>query len=134
MLNRVQLFFKEEFFKYTLIGSGTMLINVSSFLFLRSNCVGIGFSNTIAFLLSVIFSFYGNNCYVFGINKKPCTSWFGRFIKFFGLRVASFVIEMILLYILIDQYMMNEIACKLGTNVIVIILNYIFSKYHIFKE
>ena len=55
-------------------------------------------------------------------------------ISFFNARIVTLVIETIFLWIVIDKLGFNEILMKIVSNIIVIILNYIFSKVFIFKK
>ena len=49
-------------------------------------------------------------------------------------RAASLVIETVILYVFIDWLHFNDIIVKLFSNVIVVILNYIFAKLFTFRN
>lgn len=53
-------------------------------------------------------------------------------MAFVGARVASFVVEQVLF--MLSVYVMSDIVAKLLIGIVVIILNYVFSKLWIFKK
>ncbi|WP_207304147.1 GtrA family protein, partial [Clostridioides difficile] len=59
---------------------------------------------------------------------------FKEVLFFFSVRLLSGIIEMIIMYIMIDLFFVNDITVKVFTNIIVIVLNYLFSKMIIFRK
>ena len=55
-------------------------------------------------------------------------------ISFFIARVISLGFDMGIIYLMIDVMKIHEIISKVVANIVVIILNYIFSKMFIFKK
>ena len=54
--------------------------------------------------------------------------------SFVSCRLLSGIIEMILMYTMISLMSLNDFIVKIITNVVVVILNFIFSKLIIFKN
>ena len=113
-----------ELLMYLLFGGLTTLVNVFSFFIFRKLNVGVYVSNLIAWIASVLFAFESKD------KSKSCK----ELISFFGFRVLSLGIDMGAMYLLLQVINTGEVFAKILTNVIVIILNYIFSKLFVFKK
>lgn len=95
--------------------------------------LGVVPSNIIAWVLAVIVAYVTNKLWVFESKSwkaKVVGKEFGEFVL---ARLSTLVIETILLWIFVDKLHVNDLIMKIITNVIVVILNYIFSKFFIFK-
>lgn len=91
-------------------------------------------ANFIAWVVGVIFAFVTNKLWVFD-SKSWAPSVAGKeFTGFMGARLFSFVIETVAMFILVTLLSVNDFISKIIVGVIVIILNYIFSKLLIFKK
>lgn len=56
-----------------------------------------------------------------------------RFL-FFGSRLATGIMDMVLMWFLVNFNIVNDVVAKVVVNVIVVILNYILSKLVVFKK
>lgn len=121
-----------EILLYVFFGVLTTLINIIVFFvmrdFLNSSIV---ISNTIAWLLSVLFAFVTNKKWVFESKNNQRLK---EMVHFYLARIATLLIETIVLYILIDLMLINDTISKVFSNIIVIVLNYVFSKMFVFKR
>ena len=93
-----------------------------------------GFSNIVAWIGAVAFAFLTNKPYVF---KSYDWSWsvvWPELTRFIGCRIGSGVLETGILLICVDILHWNGNVMKLTTAVLVIILNYIGSKFLVFKK
>lgn len=117
-----------ETFKYLICGVSTVLVNIISYKLLSIYVWDTLLSNTVAFLLSVLYAYFTNSIFVFGVK---CT-W-KNFREFFGMRIGTILIDnggmMLLIWL-----GFNDMIAKCVVNVIIIGLNYIFSKLFIFKK
>ena len=120
---------------YVIFGILTTMVNLISYYFF-SNIITINYliSNTIAWIISVIFAYMTNKLYVFNSKSIRIDIIIKEFTKFINCRLASGIIEMILLFLLVDMLAVNDIISKLVIGVIVVILNFIFSKLFVFKK
>lgn len=91
-------------------------------------------SNNIAWIIAVIFAFFTNKFIVFKSYNKKASVMIFEFIKFVGARLTSFLIEQLGLYILVDMLLQNDFVAKVIISILVIILNYFFSKLLVFKK
>lgn len=120
-----------ELVRYLVVGALTTLINYLCFLFSTAVIhMPWTYANIAAWIVSVVFAFVTNRKLVF--NSKG--SWKKECISFFFLRFISLLAEFLFLYLMIDKMMVNEQISKIVTNIVVIILNYIFCHTLIFKK
>lgn len=120
-----------ELVRYLVVGALTTLINYLCFLFSTAVIhMPWTYANIAAWIISVVFAFVTNRKLVF--NSKG--SWKKECISFFFLRFISLLAEFLFLYLMIDKMMVNEQISKIVTNIVVIILNYIFCHTLIFKK
>ena len=91
-------------------------------------------SNIIAIVASVLFQYFSNKFFVF--EKKSLTKKenFKEFSKFISARAVTALLDMLIMWIGVDLINLNEVIMKIITNIIVIILNYVFSKFFVFKK
>lgn len=129
------VFYKNIFFiKYIIFGVFSTILNILCYGLLY-NYFGISniISNIVAWIVAAIFAFFTNKILVF----KSCNFKLKLFLveafKFFGCRLATLVIDLIIMYIGVDLLNGPAILLKVFANIIVIILNYIASKTIIFK-
>lgn len=124
-----------EYVLYLVFGGVTTVVNYGVFA-LCGHVFGLGVvpSNIIAWILAVIVAFITNKLWVFESRSwepKLAGREFGEFVL--G-RLATLVIETGILWIFVDLLHVNDLIMKIITNIIVVILNYIFSKFIIFKK
>ena len=96
-------------------------------------------ANAIAWLVAVFFAFVTNKKYVFESKTKGAKAYFTEMGKFFGARGVTGAIEITLPSILQAMGLTQSLFsfegfwAKAATAVIVIILNYVFSKIFVFR-
>ncbi len=124
----------KEIILYLIFGVLTTAVNyIIYFVFSNILCVHYLMSNIIAWILSVIFAYITNRIYVFN-SKSKGKNKINEFITFVGARVFSGIMETVIMYVGVDLLNINDLIIKLTANILVIILNYIFSKLFIFKK
>jgi putative flippase GtrA len=125
----------KEVMMYLIFGVLTTLVNILSYVvFTRLFKIDVYVSNVIAWILSVLFAYVTNRKYVFNSNIKTLKGKIKEITSFYACRLLTFGIDMLAMYILIDLFNINDMLSKVVVNVIVIVLNYIFSKLIIFKK
>ncbi len=122
---------KKEIVSYIFFGILTTAINFVSY-FIFKDCVGINYliSNIIAWFLSVLFAYITNRIWVF---ESKDYNILKEILLFYGGRIFSGAIDTALMYIFIDILTTGDFFAKIVVQIIVIILNYVFSKFIVFK-
>lgn len=93
-----------------------------------------GLSNVLAWIVAVAFAFVTNKPFVF---KSRDWSWsvvWPEMTKFVGCRIGSGVLETAILLVTVDWLCWDGNVWKLITAVLVVVLNYIGSKFLVFKD
>lgn len=121
-----------ELVLYVVFGTFTFFVNIIVY-FLFENVLGVNYliSNIIAWFFSVLFAYITNRIWVFE-SKSP--DILKEMSLFFGGRIFSGVIDTALMYLFIDVMTIGDDISKIIVQVIVIILNYVFSKLIVFKD
>ncbi len=137
MLNKVRLLLEKywDILMYLVFGVLTTIVNYVVYLPVY-NVVGLSaaVSNAIAWVVAVAFAYLTNKPFVF---KSLDWSWKTvgpELTKFVSCRVASGVMETVILLITVDMLGWNGNIWKLVTNVLVVIVNYFGSKLLVFKK
>ena len=121
--------------RYLVFGALSTVINIVVFAICTKLAnLSTAVSNTIAWILAVLFAYVTNKIYVFNSITKGFDDLTREILSFFGARIATLIIETAFLWIVIDKLRFNEIFMKIISNIIVIILNFVFSKIFIFKK
>ena len=92
------------------------------------------FNNVVAWAGAVIFAFVVNKFFVFKKKSKNSAELIKEMTSFALARLASLGIEEIILFIGMSLLKLNGTIVKLAAQVIVVILNYFFSKFFIFRK
>ena len=87
-------------------------------------------ANIITWIIAVYFAFSVNRKFVFKSNGN----FTSELIQFYLGRVVTLVVEQAMLYIFIIRLMFNNMTIKSIAQVVIIILNYIISKFIVFKK
>ncbi|MDX5667183.1 GtrA family protein, partial [Clostridioides difficile] len=113
----------------------TTLVNIVSYLFFtRVILFNFMVANALAWILAVLFAYVTNKFFVFESKRIEIKFLFKEFLSFVSFRLLSGVVEMLIMYVMIDLLFVNDVIVKVFTNIVVIVLNYLFSKMIIFKN
>ena len=91
-----------------------------------------GVSNAVSWVAAVAFAFLTNKPFVFQSHDWSWSVVWPELMKFVGCRIASGVLETGILVLTVDWLLWNGNVMKLITAVLVVILNYIGSKFLVF--
>ena len=91
-------------------------------------------SNVIAWVFAVAFAFLTNKPFVFKSYDWSFKVVIPELTKFLGCRIGSGVLETLIIFVTVDLLTWNGNIVKIITSVLVIILNYIGSKWLVFKK
>jgi len=123
-----------EVLLYLLFGGMTTVINIFSFISLRYFNISIYISNVIAWVVSVLFAFITNKLFVFESRNKTFKDDIRESFYFFGFRILSLFFDMAFMFLLVQILSVQELFSKVLANILVILLNYVFSKIFVFRK
>jgi len=118
--------------RYVFFGGCTTLVNLVSFYILRKLKVELNTANIISIILAILFAYVVNSKYVFQDKCDSLKAHIQPFCKFIGARLVTMVIEVGGVWLLVSVIGMGDMIGKFLTQFIVLILNYIFSKFFVF--
>lgn len=156
----IEKFLTKEFITYVIFGLLTTVINLLTFYVFKELFISIGWEGTlnglisegtwlynilvdgtdyldanfIAWVVAAVFAFITNKLWVFESKSWKPSVALKEFIEFIGARILSFAIETVLMVILVTFLSLPEMLSKLAVGIIIIILNYVFSKLFVFKK
>ena len=87
-------------------------------------------ATAIAWIIAVIFSFTVSRKYVFHSTSSRIMK---EAAEFFFARLATGLMDIAIMFVFVDLLGLYDFAVKAVSNVLVIIINYIASKFFIFK-
>lgn len=123
-----------EVFMYLLFGGLTTLINIIVYYVGSLAGLTTAVANFIANVISILFAYITNKKFVFESNATTKKEKWAEFGKFISARIATFIMDMALMILLVDILHWNNLLCKILVNILVIVLNYVFSKIFVFKN
>lgn len=131
----IRMLFTREMLSYIFFGICTTVVNIVVF----QACTALlhwnwAVSNVLAWILSVLFAFVTNKLFVFQSKKSGSKRFIWEAVTFFAARVLSLGIDMAGMWLLLDCLNVNSLFSKILMNVVVIIVNYILSKFIIFRK
>ena len=127
----------EEIINYLIIGGLTTLVSLIVYYGLTltilnpNNGLELQVSNIISWIISVTFAYFTNRKYVFKKNDKAN---FKEGLVFYLSRVSTLLIDMLLMYVFVTKLLFNDKIVKIVVQIIVIVLNYVLSKFFVFKK
>ena len=132
------LYYKfQEQIAYLFFGVLTTLVNIVSFYLLSqlfSSPYTLEIAVWLAWLLSVVFAYLTNRKWVFkskAMQPKELIKEGGAFV---GARLASGVFDYLFMTLTVRVFSLPQLAMKIVSNVVVVIFNYIFSKFVVFSS
>lgn len=131
------MFYKyKDVILYLIFGVATTVVNIVSYAVL-ARLLGekyLVLNNTISWILSVLFAYITNKIWVFNSVTDSFKALAIEFTSFVSCRFITFLLDTVILYLGVKVLFLNDIAVKIFSNVLVIIINYIASKLVIFRD
>ncbi|GAA3663815.1 GtrA family protein [Asaccharospora irregularis] len=125
----------KEILLYLFFGVLTTIVSLSTYYFF-SEILEIHYliSNVFSWIFAVLFAYITNRLWVFKSKNNDIKSILKEMFAFINCRLLSGAIDMVVMFLLVDILIVNSMYAKLITQIIVVILNYIFSKLIVFKN
>lgn len=141
----------KEVIVYIIFGALTTFVNLAAFYILEllfgNNTTSYLYNNAVAWIIAVIFAYVTNKLFVFNSKSWEFKVISKEILEFLGARIFSFAVEEAGLWLFVDILSFGNLSfnllgfditggliAKIVLAVIVVILNYFFSKFIIFKS
>lgn len=126
---------KKQIILYMFLGACTTAVNTVVYEVLYKVAdIPNSVSVAAAWLISVLFAFVTNKLFVFESRRKKARELLNEALMFFGYRIATGVLDMTIMILAVDVMGWNSLLWKLLSNIVAIIINYLASKYSVFKK
>ena len=124
-----------EIINYLIVGALTTLVSIAIYgIFTKIFHVNYMLSNIISWIGSVSFAYITNKIFVFKSKCENKKAILIEIYQFFKYRFLSLIIDILLMYAFVEILNIDDMISKIIVQVIVIALNYIFSKLFVFKN
>ena len=143
MKKYIKNFFKNELLSYLFFGIATTLVSILSRLVIYQLSHQELLATALANIIGILFAFITNDTIVF---KQSRQNWPRRLVKFTLARLSTLLLDLFLTFLFVTQFpniigqFVNDNIEKVNSietvisQLLIIILNYIFSKVFIFKK
>ncbi|MBQ0000502.1 MAG: GtrA family protein [Clostridiales bacterium] len=132
MKELVKKLYNNSVVRYIFFGGCTTMVNLVSFYILRKVGMELNIANIISIVLAILFAYVVNSLFVFQDKCETLKDHIQPFIKFISARGVTMIIEIGGVWLFVEKMGMNDMVGKIITNVVVLILNYVFSKFFVF--
>ena len=133
-----ELYFKyKEIINYLIVGGLTTVVSLVTYYlcvltFLDPNDpVQLQIANVISWVLAVTFAYFTNRKYVF---ESKNTHMVQEAAAFFGARVTTLLMDMGFMALLVSVIHMNDKIAKILVQFLIVVANYVFSKFIVFRK
>lgn len=126
-----------EVISYLIIGFLTTIVSLVSYYLLTTYILNpdtpieLQIANVLSWILSVTFAYFTNRKYVFRSNDKNVLK---EGMKFYSARLLTLFMDMLIMFVFVSLMRTNDKIIKLVSQVVVVIANYVISKFMVFKK
>lgn len=119
---------------FLFFGGMTTLVNWITYAILTGTSAEFNkiLAEALAWFAAVIFAFFTNKFFVF--EKKSTDKLLLELIEFFGARALSGLVEVGGFALLVGVFKFNDWIVKIAISALVVVANYVLSKFLIFKK
>ena len=127
----------KEIINYVIVGGMTTFVSLASYYFCviiilnPNDAYQLQIANIVSWICSVTFAYFANRKYVFESKNKNRIS---EAMMFYVSILSTLLLDMVTMFILVTILSYNDKFAKLLVQVIVLITNYILSKFLVFKK
>lgn len=120
---------------YAIFGILTTIINIVVYLFFAHILKKeIMLSTLAAWFFSVLFAYVTNRKWVFHSGILTFSNIIREAVAFFICRLATGMADILIIFVFVNIFHFNDLFIKIISNIAVIILNYVASKWIIFNH
>lgn len=127
--------YENHMIRYVFFGGLTTLVNLGVYYFLRlAFDLNLVAANVLSVAAAILFAYFVNSRFVFESKADSFRERFQEFVKFVSARLSTMVIEVGGVWFLADVVHMNDMWGKLFIQFVILVLNYVFSRFLVFKK
>lgn len=127
----------KEIVRYLIVGGMTTIVSLGVYYgcvlsFLDPDVVvQLQMANILSWMASVTFAYFTNRIYVFESANKHKLK---EALSFYGARIATLFLDMIFMFLMVTLLGINDKAAKILVQIIILVSNYILSKFFVFRK
>ena len=137
MMHTIQMLFRkyEEIILYIIMGVAAMAVSLASY-YILANPLGIHYqaANILSWICAVSFAYATNRKFVFKSKVTGVMEILKEAASFVSGRLASLAAEIVSMYFFVQICGIDDNIVKLINQVLVTILNYLISKFWVFRK
>lgn len=136
LLRVFEPFYKKhkEVLLYLLFGGLTTVVSLATFALFLALGIGELVGNVLSWIAAVLFAYATNRTWVFTARADTARGILREMTAFFGGRAATLLMEEAMIYVFITRMGLPPMAIKLAAQILVILLNYVISKFLVFRK
>ena len=131
----------KEGMRYLIFGALSTLVNILTYAIfaklilngVANDSLRVNISEIVAFIVALVFAYITNKIYVFNSKTDGIKELLKEIGSFTGCRIFTEVISILMMNMAV-WFSINDVIMKIVSNIVVIILNFVFSKLIIFKK
>lgn len=139
MIDKIKnIYFKNrEIIVYLIVGVLTTIVSLGVYYGLvltildPNKALELQIANVISWIAAVTFAYFANRIFVFKSKDKNILK---EGFKFCSSRVFTLLVDMLIMFIMVTLLHLNDKIAKIVVQVVVTVLNYIISKFIVFKK
>lgn len=127
----------KEVLNYLIVGVLTTIVSLGTYYgcvitFLNpKNPIELQYANIISWMSAVTFAYITNRKFVFNSQNKSVIK---EITSFYLSRVSTLFLDMVTMFVLVSIFFVNDKVAKILVQVIIMIVNYLLSKFFVFKS
>lgn len=126
---------QREIILYLIFGVMAFCLNVGLFASFHSVAgMNVLLANAVSWILTVLFAFFTNRIYVFQAGSGGLSVLFRQMLSFCSGRFFTLLVEEAILWLFISVLDFTSIPVKIAAQIVVVVLNYIISKWIVFSK
>lgn len=124
-----------ELISYVFWGVMTTLVNYATYFLLKELLhVALVPRNVIAWAASVLFAYFTNKLFVFRSRDWAWRVALRELWQMAASRLFTLGLETAILWLFVEKLRFSDVIVKLAANVVVVIANYVLSKFIVFRK
>lgn len=127
--------YQNSILRYIFFGAMTTLVNLISFYLLRIAAgLPLQAANLASIVLAVLFAYVVNARYVFAARESTVSGRLRQFFRFAAARGVTMAVEVAGVWFTVEAAGMPDMWGKFLTQFLVLVLNYLFSRFFVFRN